>query len=149
MLALFARHPATGIIIGDRRHPQSCVLAAQPRARVRLSRLFNLCARSLFPCIKTADTQCGFKAFRAAVAARIFAAQRIDGFAFDVEVLVLAAHLGCELRTMPVDWTDAPHSTVRAFRHGARMLRDLLRLRLSPPLPPAPAAPPVSHSGSI
>jgi dolichyl-phosphate beta-glucosyltransferase len=129
MLALFARHPDTGIIIGDRRHPQSRVLAAQPRARVRLSRLFNLCVRSFFPCIRTSDTQCGFKAFRAAAAARIFAAQRIDGFAFDVEVLVLAARLGCELRAMPVDWTDAPHSTVRAFRHGSRMFLDLLRLR--------------------
>ncbi len=138
MLALFDRHPATDVIIGDRRHPRSRVLAAQPRARVRLSRLFNLLVRGLFPCIQTMDTQCGFKAFRSAAAARIFAAQRLDGFAFDVEVLVLAARLGCELRAMPVDWTDAPHSTVRAFRHGARMALDLLRLRFSPSVTPAP-----------
>jgi dolichyl-phosphate beta-glucosyltransferase len=136
MLALFARHPAAGVVIGDRRHPQSRVLAAQPRARVCLSRLFNLCVRALFPCIQTSDTQCGFKAFRAGAAARIFATQRLDGFAFDVEVLLLAARLGCELRAMPVDWTDAPHSTVRALRHGARMAFDLLRLRFQP-APPA------------
>jgi dolichyl-phosphate beta-glucosyltransferase len=132
MLALFAQHPATGLVIGDRRHPQSRVLAAQPRSRVRLSRHFNRCVRLLFPGIQTRDTQCGFKALRAPAAARIFAAQRLDGFAFDVEVLVLATRLGCELRAMPVDWTDAPHSTVRALRHGSRMFFDLLALRLRP-----------------
>jgi dolichyl-phosphate beta-glucosyltransferase len=142
MLALFAQHPATGVVIGDRRHPQSRVLAAQPRARVRLSRLFNLCVRTFFPCIQTNDTQCGFKALRAPAAARIFATQRLDGFAFDVEVLLLARALGLEMRTMPVDWTDAPHSTVRALRHGSRMFLDLLRLRRRPldKIPLAPSA---------
>ncbi|MDR0901534.1 MAG: glycosyltransferase [Opitutaceae bacterium] len=132
MLALFARHPETALVIGDRRHPQSRVLAAQPRARVRLSLVFNRCVRLLFPGIQTRDTQCGFKAFRASAAAGIFAAQRIDGFAFDVEVLVLASRLGCKLLAMPVDWSDAPHSTVRALRHGSRMALDLLRLRCFP-----------------
>lgn len=33
------------------------------------------------------DTQCGFKAFRAEVAERIFSQTTIEGWAFDVEVL--------------------------------------------------------------
>jgi dolichyl-phosphate beta-glucosyltransferase len=36
------------------------------------------------------DTQCGFKAFRAEVAERIFSQTTIDGWAFDIEILALA-----------------------------------------------------------
>jgi dolichyl-phosphate beta-glucosyltransferase len=69
--------------------------------------------------------------FRADAAREIFARARIDGFAFDVEIFHLAHCLGYKIQTIPVRWTDSPHSTVRALRHGAQMLRDLLRLRFS------------------
>ena len=36
------------------------------------------------------DTQCGFKAFRAEVAERIFSNTKIEGWGFDIEVLALA-----------------------------------------------------------
>ena len=39
------------------------------------------------------DTQCGFKLFRLATTRRLFELQRVDGFAFDVELLVLARRL--------------------------------------------------------
>jgi dolichyl-phosphate beta-glucosyltransferase len=35
------------------------------------------------------DTQCGFKAFRAEVAVRIFSDTKIEGWGFDIEVLAL------------------------------------------------------------
>jgi dolichyl-phosphate beta-glucosyltransferase len=37
------------------------------------------------------DTQCGFKLFTRAAAARIFPVQHIERWAFDVELLFLAA----------------------------------------------------------
>ena len=40
------------------------------------------------------DTQCGFKAFRREVGQAIFRAQKIDGFAFDVETLAIARRWG-------------------------------------------------------
>ncbi|RYG45516.1 hypothetical protein EON67_10525 [archaeon] len=40
------------------------------------------------------DTQCGFKMFTRAAAARIFPVQHIDRWAFDVEVLFLAQKFG-------------------------------------------------------
>ncbi|AWI09908.1 dolichyl-phosphate beta-glucosyltransferase [Ereboglobus luteus] len=118
------------VVAGNRRHPESVVTHNQGKSRPLLSKVFNLTARMLFPGgIKVRDTQCGFKMFRADAAREIFTRARIDGFAFDIEIFLLAHRLGYEVRTIPVHWTDSPYSTVRAFRHGLQMYRDLLRLR--------------------
>lgn len=131
-IALLEKHPATSMIAGDRRDPASLVIRNPGKSRPTLSHVFNLAARTLFPrAIKTRDTQCGFKMFRTAAARDIFGRARLDGFAFDVEVFLLARRLGHKVLTMPVRWTDAPHSTVRALRHGSQMFRDLVRLRFS------------------
>ncbi len=76
------------------------------------------------------DTQCGFKLFDAAAARHLFAIQRVDGFSFDLEVLYLAHKLGYRVAEVPVEWIDAPGSTVDAARASAQFLRDLVRIRL-------------------
>jgi len=131
-LALLEQNPALAIVAGDRRHPASAVTRNPGASRPLLSRVFNLAARLLFPrTIKTRDTQCGFKMFRAPAAREIFSRARLDGFAFDVEIFHLARRLGFQIQTIPVRWADSPHTTVRALRDGAQMFRDLLRLRFS------------------
>jgi dolichyl-phosphate beta-glucosyltransferase len=75
------------------------------------------------------DTQCGFKAFRRKAVAPIFSRQTLDGFAFDVEVLMLAERLGFQARDLPVEWLNSPESKVNIIRDSARMLRDALRIR--------------------
>jgi dolichyl-phosphate beta-glucosyltransferase len=52
---------------------------------------------------RVVDTQCGFKMFRNHVARRIFEIQRLDGFAFDIEVLRIAWLLGYRIAEVPVD----------------------------------------------
>jgi len=52
-----------------------------------------------------ADTQCGFKLFRAEVAHDLFSAQRVDGFGFDVEILLAAKERGYRIDEVPVNWT--------------------------------------------
>ncbi len=75
------------------------------------------------------DTQCGFKAFRREVAREILFRQRLDGFTFDVEVLLLAERLGCKIADLPVEWRNSADSRVRLVRDGFAMLRDMLRIR--------------------
>jgi dolichyl-phosphate beta-glucosyltransferase len=77
------------------------------------------------------DTQCGFKLFRGEVAERIFEAQRLSGFGFDVEVLFLARQWGYVLREVPVNWRDRPGGKVRLLRDSIRMFLDLVKLRRS------------------
>ena len=76
------------------------------------------------------DTQCGLKAFRGDVARTLFRHTRVDGFAFDIEVLHLVERAELSLDEMPVrlDETDAP-STVRIGRDVVQLAADLVRIR--------------------
>lgn len=89
-------------------------------------RFFNLLVRSLhLPGIK--DTQCGFKLFSAAAARAAFENSRLDGFAFDVEALVLARRAGFRIREVGVTWRNDDQSTVSLGR-GVLAFVDLFRL---------------------
>ena len=53
------------------------------------------------------DTRCGFKAFSAEAAQKVFAAARMDGWSFDDESLALARRFGYKIEVVGADWTDA------------------------------------------
>jgi hypothetical protein len=76
------------------------------------------------------DTQCGFKAFRAEVAERIFSQTKIDGWGFDIEVLALARSLNYRIGIIPATWIDDPRSHLRPFDY-IRLFRDTLRVRFN------------------
>jgi dolichyl-phosphate beta-glucosyltransferase len=75
------------------------------------------------------DTQCGFKAFRAEAAERIFSQTVIDGWGFDIEVLALARALDYKIGIIPAHWVNDPRSHVRPFDY-LRVLGDTLRVRI-------------------
>ena len=76
------------------------------------------------------DTQCGFKAFRAEVAERIFSQTRIDGWAFDIEVLALARAMNYKIGIIGARWVNDERSHVRWFNYLG-VLRDTLKVRLN------------------
>jgi glycosyltransferase involved in cell wall biosynthesis len=76
-----------------------------------------------------ADTQCGFKAFRAPVAKLLFSMTSATGFGFDVEILTLATALGFTIAECPIHWTAMEGGHVVLRRHGLGMLTDLQRAR--------------------
>ncbi|MDP9131464.1 MAG: glycosyltransferase family 2 protein [Candidatus Binatota bacterium] len=59
------------------------------------------------------DTQCGFKAFRAEAAERIFAQTTIERWGFDIEVLALAQRLGYKIGIVPARWLNDDRSNVK------------------------------------
>lgn len=59
------------------------------------------------------DTQCGFKAFRAYSAERIFSKAKINRWGFDIEVLALARKFGFKIGIIPVCWINSPKSHVK------------------------------------
>ncbi|MGH7782810.1 MAG: dolichyl-phosphate beta-glucosyltransferase [Candidatus Binatia bacterium] len=59
------------------------------------------------------DTQCGFKAFRADVAERIFRQTTIERWGFDIEVLALARALKYRIGIIPAHWINDERSHVR------------------------------------
>ena len=129
-LARFDAYPEVDVLIGNRRHPDSCIGRPQGLLRRTLSPLFSRLVHTAIALPGSwSDTQCGFKAFRAAAAREIFRRQRLDGFSFDVEVLALAGGLGLRVEDMPVAWFDADATRLRLLRDGWEMLRDLRRVR--------------------
>jgi len=59
------------------------------------------------------DTQCGFKAFRAEAALRIFSQTAIERWGFDIEVLALARALNFQIGMIPAQWVNDERSHVR------------------------------------
>lgn len=127
-LARFESVPEVDIIIGNRQHPDSAIVRRQSALRQGLGQCFNFVLRRLTG-IRVKDTQCGFKAFRRRARETIFPLQTISGFAFDVELLLLATQLGFRVEDRPVEWRNADGSKVHIVRDSVRMLRDALRVR--------------------
>jgi dolichyl-phosphate beta-glucosyltransferase len=75
------------------------------------------------------DTQCGFKLFATKQAQALFEIAQEDGFAFDVELLLVAQRKGLSITEVFVNWTEIPGSKVRLFRDGWRMLKAVRRIK--------------------
>ncbi len=73
--------------------------------------------------------QCGFKCFRADIAEDIFKYQNIEGWVFDVEILIIARMRGYEIVELPFPWYYNDESKISAFRDSFRMFFDLLKNR--------------------
>ena len=78
---------------------------------------------------RLSDSQCGFKGFRREAAQSIFSRARVDGFAFDFEVILRAQKEGIAILEMPVRVMNHGHSKIHVFRDTAKMLSDLWRIR--------------------
>jgi len=116
------------VVIGSRRHVDTTTLVRARRLREVSGRFFNLLSQAaLLP--RYVDTQCGLKAFDAEAARVLFSRARVDGFAFDVELIHLTQRYGLSLREVPVELANPETSTVRLLRDGPLMVRDLIRVR--------------------
>jgi dolichyl-phosphate beta-glucosyltransferase len=116
------------IAIGSRYVEGSRTEAKQPLYRVLWSRLCNkVIQRSLVPGVR--DTQCGFKAFTAEAARDLFRRAKIDGWAFDLEILALAKRRGYTVREVGVEWVDDRRSRVNPLKDMWKVIREALIIR--------------------
>ena len=114
--------------VGSRPLKTSHLLVREPWYRELLGRLFNAFVQT-FAVKGIQDTQCGFKIFDAAAAEEIFSQCKLDGFAFDTEVLFLAQQLGCKIAEVPIRWAHKDGSKISMVRDGLSMLSELSRVR--------------------
>lgn len=119
------------IVIGSKRHSLSDV--SYPFLRRIYSRTYQLLNRVLFR-LRIRDTQVGMKLFRRAVVQAVLPRLLVKAFAFDLELLVVANHLGYRrIVEAPIHITHRFSSTV-STRAAAQVLWDTLavfyRLRL-------------------
>jgi len=116
------------IAIGSRYAEGARTDVKQPLYRVLWSRLCNkVIQRSLVPGVR--DTQCGFKAFTAEAARDLFSRGRIDGWAFDLEILALARRRGFAIAEIGVEWSDDGRSRVNPLKDMWKVIREALTIR--------------------
>ncbi len=127
-LALERLAAGADLVIGGRDLPGSSEVRGYSRARRLSGKVYSVLVNAL-AVRGLPDTQCGFKWFRAAIARELVARLTVSGFAFDVELLLIAQHWGLRIDRIPVQFTHSDDSRLRLGRDSARMLRDLLRVR--------------------
>jgi dolichyl-phosphate beta-glucosyltransferase len=120
---------AVPLAVGSRAVRRELIGTRQPLARDLMGRSFNVFLRAL-GLTRLHDTQCGFKLLDGELARRLAGELRLDGFAFDVELLARATRGGAAIAEVPVRWDHVEESRVRPVRHGLAMLADAVRVRL-------------------
>jgi NAD(P)-dependent dehydrogenase (short-subunit alcohol dehydrogenase family) len=113
--------------IGSRALDRSLVGVHQAPLREMSGRVFNLVMRTATG-LPFRDTQCGFKLFRKDAARVIFPRQKLEGFGFDVEDLLIARIHGFQVVEVPVRWDNVEGTKVSALS-GARAFWDLAVVR--------------------
>ena len=113
-------------VIGDRSAVASTIAVERRGHRQIGSRLFRALLHLLIGLRDVGDTQCGFKFFKREVVETLFSRQRVDGYMFDVEILLLAQRLGYSVKSVPVLWMDDPDSRFNPVWGTVRNLGELL-----------------------
>jgi dolichyl-phosphate beta-glucosyltransferase len=116
------------LVIGDRSLPESVYGEATSFTRRVLS---GVASRFIGSLVTGGfyDTQCGVKAVRGDVADELFPLVRIDGFAFDVEVVYLALKHRLDIKRVPVHLRRGDGSSVRPIHDSIRSTMDLLAMK--------------------
>ena len=135
-----------GVAIGSRWLQRQSQTTRQPLYRQLGGRIFNLWLRLVLD-LPFQDTQCGFKAFHRPAADALFAAQLVEGWGFDAELLYLARRFGIRAVEVPVVWADDARSKINPYVDGLKIVTDVLRVRCNAltgryPPPAAPAGSP-------
>ncbi|MEI6057987.1 MAG: glycosyltransferase family 2 protein, partial [bacterium] len=125
---LLARMENADVVIGSRYMNDSTLDIGLSHKRHLVSTVFNVIRRLiLLPSIH--DSQCGFKIFTYTAAQQIFPLQTLSGFAFDMELLVIANEQHMAIKEIGVTWTDDNQGKLRVIPTSLQMLRDMIKIR--------------------
>ena len=116
------------MVIGDRTFPQSRYETELSFGRRLASSVFSTITATLVTG-GFFDTQCGLKGLRGDVAEALFSLQRVERFAFDVELIYLALKYGLEIKRIPVVLEANMTSSVRLGRDAVRTFIDVGRIK--------------------
>ncbi len=102
----------------------------RPWWRVFMGIVFHACVHLIVP-VDVNDTQCGGKAYTAEAAKHLFRTSRLNGFAFDAEVIFLARREGYRVAELPVELRQLGETSIDFLTDTLRMLRDLVLIRFN------------------
>ena len=118
------------IVIGSRDIKGSKLAIPQSWFRQRVGDVFNLLVQFVCGLWGIWDTQCGFKGLTGKCVKEIIPQCRINRFAFDPEILVVAKRMKYKIKEVPVTWFNDAESKVK-FKSMVKMAIDLFKIRLN------------------
>ncbi len=123
----FERMLQTGsdIVVGAKRHPNSELV--YPRKRRMISATYYTIARILFR-LPVRDTQTGIKLFRRPVLEAVMPRMLVKRFAYDLEMLVIARHLGYKITEAPITLDFHGRYGCLKYRTVRRTMQDTLAI---------------------
>lgn len=118
------------IVVGSREIKGAILDPPQPLFRRFVGEGFKLLRKIIIGLWEIQDTQCGFKCFKKETVERIFPKCKIDRFAFDPEILILAKKAGYKIKEVPIYWRNDLMSKVK-IKSIFKMATDLIKIRLN------------------
>ena len=129
MMTSLEKDASTDLLIGSRNLSSDGYSSYTPLRRLMSKAYIQLI--KLVAGFHFSDSQCGIKCFRAEAAHRIFPLCEVERFAIDLEILLLAEHLGYTVREYPVSVMthDQGSSKVNPVKDTLQMLGDLKTIK--------------------
>jgi dolichyl-phosphate beta-glucosyltransferase len=122
---------AGGFAIGSRAHLFRGGKGQRSALRRALSWGFHKAVGVLLGGSDVEDTQCGFKLWTRGAARALFETLHIERWAFDVELVYIAARKGVRMAEVPVQWKEVAGSKLDPTSASLQMARDLIVVRLA------------------
>lgn len=116
------------VVIGSRRHKDSNLVKAQNFPRRFVGKTCSILTNLIIP-LHISDTQCGFKAFNGDLARKIALKQKLNGFAFDVELLYITKLNNYSIGEIAIIWKNDDDSRVSIFNSSVNFFMDLFKIR--------------------
>jgi len=113
------------LVVGSRNMPGSTITEKSPTHRVFLGRALNFLFRLLFHA-DFHDTQCGLKAIKTTVFRDLRHDLGIEGYAFDLDLIVKAMKMGYKVIETPIVWGYRRGSKVGSLHDSFAMARSLM-----------------------
>jgi dolichyl-phosphate beta-glucosyltransferase len=115
---------------GSRKLANCYILQPQPLYRQLCSKIFHwFLIHDIKRLGNLTDTQCGFKVYRGDIARELYVNSKVDGFMFDIEIILLALSKGYYILEFPVSWRCDPDSRLKPLQESWRVFRDLVQLK--------------------
>lgn len=76
-----------------------------------------------------ADTRCGFKAYSKRAAETMFSLQRLPGFGFDTEILVIAKKHDFKIIEVPVSWIDDAEESNITLGNALKTFGEIFKIK--------------------
>ncbi|MBC7073863.1 glycosyltransferase family 2 protein [Candidatus Parcubacteria bacterium] len=118
------------VVVGSREIKGAILDPPQPLFRRFLGECFKILRKIIVGLWEIQDTQCGFKCFKKEVVEKIFPKCKINRFAFDPEILILAKKAGYKIKEVPIYWKNDLDSKVK-LKSVFKMALDLFKIRLN------------------